>query len=81
MKCKYCKYPYDCKYYKDKNKDKNIKLPQNNFEEYYKNISNKITKKQREYDKTHGISEKKLREEEEKFLRLARWWDYLYDYK
>lgn len=75
MKCKYCQYPYDCKYYKNKNK--NIQLPQNIFEEYYKNISNKITKKQREYDKTHGISEKKLHEEEEKFLRLARWWDYL----
>lgn len=75
MKCKYCQYTYDCKYYKNKNK--NIQLPQNIFEEYYKNISNKITKKQREYDKTHGISEKKLHEEEEKFLRLARWWDYL----
>lgn len=58
MKCKYCQYPYDCKYYK--NKDKNIQLPQNNFEEYYKNISNKIAKKQREYDKTHGISEKEI---------------------
>lgn len=78
MKCKYCQYPYDCKY---NNKNKNMQLPQNNFEEYYKNISNKITKKQREYNKTHGISENKLREEEEKFLRLARWWDYLYDYK
>ena len=77
MKCKYCQYPYDCKYYKNKDKDKNMQFPQNNLEKYYTNISNKITKKQREYDKTHGISEKKLREEEEKFLRLARWWDYL----
>lgn len=77
MKCKYCQYPYDCKYYKNKDKNKNMQLSQNNLEKYYTNISNKITKKQREYDKTHGISEKKLREEEEKFLRLARWWDYL----
>lgn len=77
MKCKYCQYPYDCKYYKNKDKDKNMQFPQNNLEKYYTNISNKITKKQREYNKTHGISEKKLREEEEKFLRLARWWDYL----
>lgn len=69
MKCKYCQYPYDCKYYKNKN----MQLPQNNFEEYYRNILNKITEKQREYDKTHGMSEKELREEEEKFLRLARW--------
>ena len=61
MKCKYCQYPYDCKY---NNKNKNMQLPQNNFEEYYKNISNKITKKQREikrmeYLKINYVKKKK----------------------
>ena len=32
MKCKYCQYPYDCKYYKNKDKDKNMQFPQNNLE-------------------------------------------------